>query len=51
MIFTITFTFNNNKTIVEIYYNVNNNILTSKLTINDIYIHSVRSVRLYGLAI
>jgi hypothetical protein len=24
--FTITFTFNNNKTIVEIHYNVNNNI-------------------------
>jgi len=37
MMFTITFTFNSNKTIVEIYYNVSNNILTSKFTINDVY--------------
>ena len=36
--FTITFTFNNNKTIVEIHYIVDNNILTSSLIINNIYI-------------
>ena len=40
--FTITFTFNNNKTIVEVHY-VNNNILMSSLIIN-IYIHSLRSI-------
>ena len=28
--FSFTITFNNNKTTVEIHYNVNNNILTSK---------------------
>ena len=28
--FSFTITFNNNRTIVEIHYNVNNNILTSK---------------------
>jgi len=39
--FTITFTFYNHKTIVEIHYNVDNNILTSSLTINNIYIHVV----------
>jgi len=31
--FTITFTFNNHKTVVEIHYNVDNNILTSSLII------------------
>ena len=41
-----TFTFNNTKTIVNIRYNVNNNILTSKLTINNISIHSLRSFHL-----
>ena len=44
--FTITFTFNNHKTIVKVHYNFDNNILTSSLTINNIYIHSVRSVYL-----
>ena len=38
--FTITFTFNDNKTIVEVHYNVDNNILTSSLIINNIYILS-----------
>ena len=42
--FTITFKFNNHKTIVEIHYNVDNNILTSSLIINNIYIHSLKSV-------
>jgi len=32
------------KTIVKIHYNINNNILTSKLTINNINIHSLRSI-------
>ena len=44
--FKITFTFNNNKTIVEVHYNVYNNILTSSLIINNIYIHFLRSVSL-----
>jgi len=34
--FTITFTFNNNKTIVEIHCDVDNNILTSSLVINNV---------------
>jgi len=34
--FTITFTFNNNKTIVDIHYNVDNNILTPSLVINKV---------------
>ena len=43
--FTIPFTVNNHKIIVEIHYNFNNNtFLTSSLTINNIYIHAVRSV-------
>ena len=42
--FTITFIFNNHKTVVEIHYNVDNNILISSLIINNIYIHSLRSV-------
>ena len=42
--FTITFTFNNNKTLDEVHHNVNNNILMSSDTINNIYIHSLRSV-------
>ena len=42
--FTITFTFNNHKTIVDIHYNYDNNIfLTSSLIIHNIYIHSLRS--------
>jgi len=44
--FTITFTFYNPKTIVEIHYSVSNNILTSSLTINNIYIHSLGSIYL-----
>jgi len=40
--FTITFTFNNHKTIVEVHYNIDNNILTSSHIINNIYIHSLR---------
>ena len=32
--FTITFTFNNHKTVVEIHHKVDNNILTSSLIIN-----------------
>jgi len=42
--FTITFTFNNHKTIVEIHCNVDNNILTSSLMITNIFKHSLRSV-------
>jgi len=42
--FTITFTFNNHGTIVEVHHNVDNNILTSSLIINNIYIHSLRSI-------
>jgi len=42
--FTITFTFNNNKTVVEIHYNLDKNILTSSLIINNINIHSLRSI-------
>ena len=42
--FTITFVFKSHKTIVEIHYNVGNNILTSGLIINNIYIYSPRSV-------
>ena len=41
--FTITFTFNNHKTKVEIHYNVDN-ILTSSLIINNIYIYSLKSI-------
>ena len=44
--FTITFTFNDNKTIVEVHYKVDNNFLTSSLKINNIYIHSLRSIYL-----
>jgi len=44
--FIITFTFNNHKTIVEIHYNVGNHILSSSLIINNIFIHSLRSVYL-----
>ena len=44
--FTITFTFNIHKTIVEIHYSISNNILTSSLTINNIYIHSLGSIYL-----
>ena len=44
--FTITFTFNNHKTTVEVHYNVDNNILTSSLIINNIYTHSLRSIYL-----
>jgi len=44
--FTITFTFNDNKTIIEVHYNVDNNILTSSLKINNIYVCSLRSVYL-----
>ena len=43
--FTITFTFNNHKTIVQIHYNVDN-ILTSSLIIENIYIHSLRLIYL-----
>ena len=42
--FTITFTFNNHKTLVEIHYNVDNHILTSSRIINIIFIHSLRSI-------
>jgi len=42
--FTMTSKFNNNKVIVEIHYNVDNNILTRSLIINNIYTHSLRSV-------
>ena len=42
--FTITFTFNNNKTAVEVHYNVDNNILTPSLIIHNINIHSLRSI-------
>ena len=42
--FTITFTFNNKKTIVEIHYNVDNNILTPSVIMNNIYINSLRSI-------
>jgi len=42
--FTVPFTFNNNKSIVEVHYNVDNNILTSSLIINNIYIYCLRSV-------
>ena len=42
--FTITFTFNNHKNIVEIHYKVDNNILMSSLIINNIYIHSLKSI-------
>jgi len=44
--FTITFTFNDNKGIVEVHYNVDNNILRPSLIINNIYKHSPRSVYL-----
>ena len=37
--FTIIFTLNNHKTIVEIHYNFDSNILTYNLTINNIYIY------------
>ena len=40
--FTMPFTFNNHKTIVAFHYNVENNIFTSSLIINNIYIHSLR---------
>jgi len=36
--FTVTFTFNGNKTIVQVHYKVDNNILTSSLIINNLYI-------------
>jgi len=32
---SFSFTFNDNKTTLEIHYNINNNILTSKHTINN----------------
>jgi len=41
--FTITFTFQNHKILVEINYNVDNHILTSSLKMNNIYIHSLKS--------
>jgi len=44
--FALTFTFNNHKTIVEIHYNIDNNILMSSLLINNIYIHSLSSIYL-----
>jgi len=44
--FTINFTFNNHKNIVEIHYEEDNNILTSSLIINNIYIYSLRSIYL-----
>jgi len=44
--FTVTFTFNNSKTIVEVHYNIDNNILTSSLIIYNIYLHSLRSIYL-----
>ena len=44
--FTISFTFNDNKTIVEVHYSVDNNILTSGLIINNIYVHSLRPIYL-----
>jgi len=44
--FTISFTFNDNKTIVEVHYNIHNSILTSGLIINNIDIHSLRSIYL-----
>jgi hypothetical protein len=38
------FHIDSNKTIVEMHYDINNNVLKSELTINSIYIHNLISI-------
>ena len=42
--FTVSFAVNYHKSIDKIYENFYNNVLTFSLTINNIYIHALRSI-------